>query len=235
MANFSGRSRPTRDCPARSASRNQTNVGCTHRMGCEPNCRVTQRGASGRPFSLRAGRLFLFSRSLNAVPKRAQKWVIDVRWPAAGSRLEAISHSETGEAAFSLIVMRENSFTTRDLCGCGILSRGFVSGIPSTSDDGFPPAIHEAAVRRAICHVTIFRLKPRDYARSRIVECLLAPCRRIAFPAALNTLFELSDGTQDQPNDYAQRVSSGRPAMANARVSWRGLLSDGASCWDFRA
>ena len=34
-------------------------------------------------------------------------------------------------------------------------------------------------------------------------------------------------GTRDQPNDYAQRVSSGRPAMANARVSGRGSLSAG--------
>jgi hypothetical protein len=51
---------------------------------------------------------------------------------------------------FSLIVMRENSFTTRDLCGCGILSRGFGNGIPSTSDMVFHLHLMKAAGRRAI-------------------------------------------------------------------------------------
>jgi hypothetical protein len=101
--------------------------------------------------------------------------VIDVRWPAAGSRLEAISHSETGETAFSLIVMRENSFTTRDLCGCEILSRGFGNGIPSTSDMVFHLHLMKAAGRRAIAPDYI----PPETARLRALEdsdlCRLRP------------------------------------------------------------
>jgi hypothetical protein len=71
------------------------------------------------------------------------------------------------------------------------------------------PALSEVlpAIKRAGLLLDAIEILRLHYA-----EALRAWRDRFLVPAALNTLFGLSGGTQDQPNDYAQGVTSGRPA-----------------------